>query len=105
VNDILVVDDEPDMRVLVREIIDRANEGLRVVGEAGSGSEALARWRETNPTVIVLDQRMPGDQILRHPADNGALIGALELRDDLRGEVLPVDTRNTQDLGRGLVQP
>ena len=58
-SDILVVDDEPDMRVLVREIIDQANEGLRVVGEAATGLEALARWREMQPTVIVLDQRMP----------------------------------------------
>src|SRR5260370_19837806 len=58
-SDILVVDDEPDMRVLVREIIDQANEGLRVVGEAATGSEALARWREMKPTVMVLDQRMP----------------------------------------------
>ena len=57
-NGILVVDDEDDMRTLVTEIINQANEGLRVVSEAGSGSEAIARWRETNPNVIVLDQRM-----------------------------------------------
>src|SRR5438105_518506 len=47
------------MRVLLREIIDLANEGLRVVAEAASGQEAIDRWRETEPNVIVLDHRMP----------------------------------------------
>lgn len=58
-NEVLVVDDEADMRVLLREIIDVANSGLRVVGEAASGREALDQWRETQPDTIVLDHRMP----------------------------------------------
>ena len=57
---ILVVDDESDMRLLVQEIIDRANEGLHVVGQAGSGEEAIDVWRETGADIILLDQRMPG---------------------------------------------
>jgi DNA-binding NarL/FixJ family response regulator len=56
---VLVVDDEPDMRILVREIINLANDGLRVVGEAASGQEAIDRWREISPDVIILDHRMP----------------------------------------------
>lgn len=58
-NAVLVVDDEADMRVLVREIIELANDGLVVVGEAASGQEAIDRCRETDPNVILLDQRMP----------------------------------------------
>lgn len=57
---VLVVDDEPDMRVLVHAVIDTANQGLRVVGEAASGEEAIRRWREIRPDVILLDHRMPG---------------------------------------------
>lgn len=57
---VLVVDDEPDMRVLVGAVIDAANRGLRVVGQAGSGEEAIERWREIRPDVILLDHRMPG---------------------------------------------
>ena len=56
---VLVVDDEPDMRVLVEAVIERANEGLAVVGVAANGSEAIECWRETNPDVILLDHRMP----------------------------------------------
>jgi two-component system chemotaxis response regulator CheY len=58
-NAVLVVDDEADMRVLVSEIIDAANNGLSVVGEASTGREALERWRETKPDTILLDHRMP----------------------------------------------
>lgn len=57
---VLVVDDEPDMRVLVEAMIDAANEGLHVVGHAASGTEAIEVWRETDPDVILLDHRMPG---------------------------------------------
>ena len=56
---VLVVDDEPDMRLLVEAIIKRANEGLEVVGLATTGAEAITGWRETNPDILLLDQQMP----------------------------------------------
>jgi len=60
---ILLVDDEVDMRMLVRVIIDLANHGLTVVGEAADGEEAIDAWRSLNgdapPDIIVLDNRMP----------------------------------------------
>lgn len=59
-NRALLVDDDDDMRFLLRVLIERANEGLVVAAEAADGDEALARWREHQPDVVVLDQRMPG---------------------------------------------
>jgi CheY-like chemotaxis protein len=60
---ILIVDDELDMRTLVRVVIDMANHGLEVVGEAADGAEAVTAWRALDgppaPDVIVLDNRMP----------------------------------------------
>jgi CheY-like chemotaxis protein len=56
----LIVDDEEDMRFLVRAVIEAANHGLAVSGEAANGVQALERWREDRPEVVVLDQRMPG---------------------------------------------
>ena len=56
----LIVDDEEDIRRLVRAVIEIANEGLSVSGEAADGQQALVRWREERPEVVVLDQRMPG---------------------------------------------
>jgi YesN/AraC family two-component response regulator len=57
---VLIVDDEEDMRVLVRNLIKVANHGLSVAGEAADGDEALRRWRDQSPEVVLLDQRMPG---------------------------------------------
>ena len=57
---VLIVDDEDDMRALLRNLIELANEGLSVAGEAADGDEALERWREEQPDVVLLDQRMPG---------------------------------------------
>jgi CheY-like chemotaxis protein len=57
---VMVVDDEHDMRTLLRMLIDEANHGLRVTDEAADGEEALDRWQRERPTVIVLDNRMPG---------------------------------------------
>lgn len=60
----LIVDDELDMRMLVRVVIEMANNGLSIVGEAADGDEALRVWRDLNgppiPDVIILDNRMPG---------------------------------------------
>jgi CheY-like chemotaxis protein len=59
----LIVDDELDMRMLVRLVIEMANNGLTIVGEAADGVEALQVWRDLDgppvPDVIILDNRMP----------------------------------------------
>src|SRR5437899_198878 len=54
---VLVVDDEDDVRELIRVLLLRA--GLSVVG-ARSGLEALRRLREEKPDLVVLDVTMPG---------------------------------------------
>jgi DNA-binding NarL/FixJ family response regulator len=54
----LIVDDEPDARLLVRLTVERS--AIAVVGEASSGDEAIECWRRLRPDVIVLDHVMPG---------------------------------------------
>jgi CheY-like chemotaxis protein len=56
----LLVDDYSEIRLLMRMIINATNAGLKVVGEASSGEEALAMIDECDPAVVVLDQMMPG---------------------------------------------
>ena len=56
----LIVDDEEDMRLLLRVTIESANDGLSVAAEAADGETGIARWREHRPEIVVLDQRMPG---------------------------------------------
>lgn len=57
---VLIVDDEEDVRFLIRALIEAANEGLFVKGEAADGHEAIRRTAEVQPEVVVLDWKMPG---------------------------------------------
>jgi CheY-like chemotaxis protein len=45
-------------------VIEMANHGLSIVGEASDGDEALRVWRDLDgppiPDVVILDNRMPG---------------------------------------------
>jgi DNA-binding response OmpR family regulator len=54
---ILVVDDDPDIRGLLRELLDRR--GFSVL-EAGDGQEALRAFYDERPDLVVLDVQMPG---------------------------------------------
>jgi DNA-binding NarL/FixJ family response regulator len=56
----LIVDDEVDVRLLLQLLISNENHGLRVVGEAANGQQALQLRRELDVDVVVLDHRMPG---------------------------------------------
>jgi CheY-like chemotaxis protein len=92
---ILVVDDEMDMRMLVRVILDLANRGWAIVGEAADGAAAIQAWRNLNgppvPDVIVLDNRMPeltglevAEQILAERPDQKIILYSAFLDDNVR---------------------
>jgi len=53
---VLVVDDEVDVRMLVRVLLERAGYD---VSEAGSGREALRRLHQFRPDLVILDVTMP----------------------------------------------
>jgi DNA-binding NarL/FixJ family response regulator len=55
---VLLVDDHPVVREGLRGMID-AEHDLTVVGEAGSGAEAIALAESLRPDVILMDLRMP----------------------------------------------
>ena len=89
---VLVVDDEADIRQLVRAVLEGA--GLRVVDEAVDGLEALDTLEMLNappvPTVIVLDNRMPGltglevaEQVLQRIPGQRIVLFSAFLNDDI----------------------
>ena len=94
---VLLVDDEEDMRLVMRVGLNLANEDLVVVGEAADGESALLLADELDPTIVVLDQRMPGLSGLetavalleRRPGQRMMLCSAF-LDDALRKEALEV---------------
>lgn len=61
---VLIVDDEFDIRLLVRTILEAADVGVEVVGEAADGFDAMAVFETLDPPevpdVVILDNRMPG---------------------------------------------
>lgn len=88
----LIVDDEEDVRFLLRQVIQTANNGLFVSDEAATGEEALVKWAAHRPNVIVLDNGMPGasgldvaEKILReHPEQSIILFTAHLDRETVR---------------------
>lgn len=55
----LIVDDDPRFRQRVRDLL-APEPGITVVGEAVDGMDAIAKARELEPDMILLDIRMPG---------------------------------------------
>jgi two-component system response regulator NreC len=56
---ILLVDDHAMLRAGLRALLD-AEEGLEVVGEAGTGEEGVEMAERLRPDVVVMDLSMPG---------------------------------------------
>jgi DNA-binding NarL/FixJ family response regulator len=55
---IVIADDTPDIRELLRLILERRH-GFAVVGEAADGREAVAQTASLEPDAILLDLAMP----------------------------------------------
>ncbi|HTJ37002.1 MAG TPA: response regulator transcription factor [Dactylosporangium sp.] len=56
---VLVVDDHPVFRSGLRNLVHDSDD-LELVAEAADGDEAIARCREHEPDVVLMDIRMPG---------------------------------------------
>jgi DNA-binding NarL/FixJ family response regulator len=55
---VVIADDDPDILVLLRSLLD-LDRRIEVAGEASDGGQALERFAELRPDVLVLDERMP----------------------------------------------
>ncbi|MEY2567886.1 MAG: hypothetical protein QOE35_2415 [Actinomycetota bacterium] len=56
---VVLVDDEPDMLMMMRLHLGR-DARFEIVAEAGDGREGLDRCAELQPDIVVLDVKMPG---------------------------------------------
>lgn len=68
---VLVIDDMPDLRLMLRTAIEAAG---WEVEEASSGEEALESFRRSPPSIVVVDYRMPGlsgSEVARTLRDEG----------------------------------
>jgi two-component system response regulator DevR len=74
-NKVFIVDDSPSMRVRLAEILEDI-EGVSIVGEAGTPTEAVAGIARANPDCVLLDYQLEGGtglDVLKsvHPASPG----------------------------------
>ena len=103
---ILVVDDQPDLRFLVRTLIDIANHGLECADEVASGEEAIAYFERGKATVVVLDQMMPGmtgleaakEILARHP-DQRIILFSAYLDESLKAAARSIGIKACVDKG------
>lgn len=56
---VLLVDDHDLVRIGIRRLLSDVN-GIKVIGEAKSGEDAVKMARELRPHVILMDVKMPG---------------------------------------------
>ncbi|MBS1855059.1 MAG: response regulator transcription factor [Acidobacteria bacterium] len=82
---ILVVDDEPQIRRVMRMTL--GGQGYEIV-EARSGEEALQRFRDELPDLVLLDLNMPG---------MGGLETCRQLRSNSETPIIVLTVRNTED--------
>ena len=93
---VLICDDEPAHRALVRAIL-HAEADVELVGEAAEGTSCLDEIRAARPDLVVLDLNMPGSdgfevlRNLRHDPDAPRVLvlssaSATEVADRVRKE-------------------
>ena len=54
---VLITDDTAFMRMTLKNVIEK--NGFEVVGEAGDGEEAIAKYKELRPDLVTMDITMP----------------------------------------------
>ena len=57
---LVIVEDEPDMRMMIRAIL-VADPRIEIVGEASSAAEAIEVAKSIEPGLIILDHSIEGD--------------------------------------------
>jgi two-component system chemotaxis response regulator CheY len=105
---VLIVDDEPDLRVLLRTMLS-LDHRFEIAGEARDGGEGLAMFRELRPDVLLLDQRMPvleglqvAKEVLAEAPDQTVILMSAFLDDTIRSEATAMGIQRV--LGKQLLK-
>jgi CheY-like chemotaxis protein len=97
---VLIVDDEDDIRALLRIVLSDGSGQWDVVGEAADGDQAIELWRERRPDAVLLDQRMPGpsglevaETMLAEDADQVIVLFSAYLTDTMQARAEAIGVR------------
>ena len=92
---VLIVDDDPDIRLVLRIVLER--DGFDLVGEAAGGEEGVRCFMELDlqPSVVLVDERMPdlsgvhtAERILAHRPNQIVILMSADLDKDLVARAL-----------------
>lgn len=113
---VLIVDDEPDMRLLLRSLLD-IDERFEVVAEAADGAAGIEAFDRLKPDLLILDQRMPvldglemARRVLQDNPGHPIVLLSAYVNDLLRDEALALGVRRVLsksailDLGPELIR-
>ncbi|PYE12452.1 LuxR family two component transcriptional regulator [Williamsia limnetica] len=87
---VFIVDDHEIVREGLRTVLQK-DADIEVVGEAGTGAEALDRIKQTQPNAAVVDYRLPdttGDQLCRQILETSPATAVIILTTYLNEEVV-----------------
>ncbi|MGL5999004.1 MAG: response regulator [Pseudomonas proteolytica] len=91
---VLIVDDHPVIRLAVRVLLEK--HGMRVVGEADNGVDAVQLVRELNPQVVILDIGIP-------KLDGFTVISRIKAL-EVRSEILILTSKPADSVCRRCIQ-
>jgi len=102
-----LVDDHELVRTGIRKILDDIK-GLKVIGEAGTGEEAVQFCRKTEPDVVLMDMNMPGiggleatKKIIRYAPDVKVIVLTVYTEDPIPTKVMQIGAAGYLTKGTG----
>lgn len=105
---LVVVEDEPDMRAMIRAVL-AADPRIEVLGEAACAAEAIEAARTLDPGLIILDHQIEGDimgiqaaPLLKEVAPNAKILlfTAFDMRSEAEAEPAIDGFLSKSDVGR-----
>jgi len=104
---VLLVDDHELIRTGIRKILGEVK-GLKVIGEARTGEEAVKFCRQTEPDVILMDMDMPGiggleatKKILRYSPDIKIIVLTIHTEEPFPTKVMQMGAAGYLTKGAG----
>ncbi len=104
---ILLVDDHALVRTGLRRILEDVK-GLKVIGEAQNGEEAVQFCRKSAPDVVLMDMNMPGiggleatKKILRYSPDTKVIVLTVHTEDPIPTKVMQIGASGYLTKGAG----
>jgi len=102
-----LVDDHELVRTGIRKILDEVK-GLKVVGEAETGEEAVQFCRKNEPDVVLMDMNMPGiggleatKKIIRYSPDIKIIVLTVYCEDPIPTKVMQIGAAGYLTKGTG----